>query len=513
MAEGNVRAALPNGELSYVPPSIGVSLSGTWLWLARAAWIALVGLALFLFAAGAPLQFMELTRGTFGIELKKNAAGETVASPMPGLPAEAAGLRAGDVLLTVNGVPVPPQLTVPKLLQLTHDYDEITVDVRSAGTGVHRLVIARASLHLASQSLSPGAYAAYLLVLDGILILGSVAIALLIFVRRSHDGLALLISLELVLLAARVTDEITYVGLFDPKWQWAALLLTYVGVAVLPLAFALFPDGKFVPRWTVWYALFGLLYGVFVITVPSGTTIELTLSSLRLLFDWVFVGVGVVAQIYRYFRHSTLRGKQQTKWVLFGIILAFTTFYGSGLPKLIAPGLVNSVLSSTLYQMVQSPIVVFGLLMVPVTLAVAILRSHLWDIDILIRRTLTYSLVTTFLLLTYFLSVVVLQQIFSALTGGAQNEIVTVLSTLGIAILFVPLRTGIQNAIDKRFNRKKYNAQQVLNEFANMVRDETDLEKLTAGLMEVVNETMQPANMSVWLKKEGRELRGDRRKF
>jgi hypothetical protein len=92
-----------------------------------------------------------------------------------------------------------------------------------------------------------------------------------------------------------------------------------------------------------------------------------------------------------------------------------------------------------------------------------------------------------------------LQQLFASLTGQ-NNEIITVVSTLAIAALFVPLRNWIQNAIDRRFYRKKYDAQQVLQEFGETVRDETDLENLTGRLIEVVSETMQPKSVSVWLK-------------
>jgi hypothetical protein len=151
--------------------------------------------------------------------------------------------------------------------------------------------------------------------------------------------------------------------------------------------------------------------------------------------------------------------------------------------------------------------VVIGALLpltLPIGITVSILRYRLWDIDVIIRRTATYGLVTGALVLIYFGSVVALQRILSGVTGSAQNEIVTVLSTLAIAALFVPLRNRIQNAIDKRFNRNKYDAQQVLSDFAHTMRDETDLEKLTGRLMQVVDETMQPRSISVWLKKEGR---------
>src|SRR5581483_10701884 len=165
-------------------------------------------------------------------------------------------------------------------------------------------------------------------------------------------------------------------------------------------------------------------------------------------------------------------------------------------------------------------------LALPVCLAVAITRYRLFDISVIIRRTVTYALVVALLVLIYFGIVILLQQMFAAVSGeamsrimsgipgvrdiasGQRSEVITVLSTLAIAALFVPLRNRIQDTIDRRFNRKKYDAQKVLNEFATTVRDETDLEKLTGNLMDVVNETMQPESVSVWLR--GMEHEGKR---
>ena len=135
-----------------------------------------------------------------------------------------------------------------------------------------------------------------------------------------------------------------------------------------------------------------------------------------------------------------------------------------------------------------------------VSLGIAVLRYRLFDIDIIIRRTLIYAVLTAMLALVYFGSVVLLQQFFRSLTGASQSEIATIISTLAIAALFNPLRHRVQGAIDLRFYRNKYDAQQVLARFAQAARDEVKLEKLTGELLNVVQDTMQPASVGLWMK-------------
>jgi len=130
----------------------------------------------------------------------------------------------------------------------------------------------------------------------------------------------------------------------------------------------------------------------------------------------------------------------------------------------------------------------------------AILQYHLWDIDILIRRTLIYSILTVTLALLYFGSVVLFQQLMQPFVGQSETPFVTVASTLALAALFTPLRRRVQNAVDRRFYRRKVDTEQVLATFNATLRDEVALDKLTTALLGVMIEMLQPAQVSLWLR-------------
>src|SRR5205085_8117220 len=211
------------------------------------------------------------------------------------------------------------------------------------------------------------------------------------------------------------------------------------------------------------------------------------------------LGSGIASQVYRYRQVSSPAQRQQTKWLVVGLAavilgfvvnIAFLLLAGSQAPG--QPRLVAYMLRVTLANLCM--------LLLPICLAFSILRYRLWDIDLIIRRTLIYAALTAALALTYLASVVLLQSLFGAVSGDRQSPIVTVVSTLAIAALFIPLRRRVQEGIDRLFYRHKYDAAKTMAAFGATLRDETDLARLAEDSLTVVHETMQPAHVSLWLK-------------
>jgi hypothetical protein len=330
-----------------------------------------------------------------------------------------------------------------------------------------------------------------------------VLLACLIFWRKSDDWMALITAFTLVMFGLNfmVEADSAFVHSF-PAWQVPFDIVTSFAGVSFAILFFLFPDGRFVPQWTRWFtiflifaALFDPLFRSLGLTIPS--------SQFSLVFLWLFLAsliVGVCAQIYRYRRVSTPTQRQQTKWVILGFASFFLAIFGWSIFLEIAPLPLGRprVLFNIFFFLVVSPVFVFF----PATMVISMMRYRLWDVDLLIRRTVTYGLVTALLAAVYLGGVILIQTIFRSLTGTS-SQIAIVLSTLAIAALFNPLRTRIQAFIDRRFYRRKYDAQQVLADFAQTARDEVDMEALQTELLRVVQETMEPTNISLWLKNNG----------
>ena len=419
-------------ETAMSPGTKGTRLQGRWLVLARVVWVAIVVFTLSIFLLSLPAYFAQLQTICAGVAC-------------------------------------------------VYAYGQLT-----PGT-------AQALQHL---GLSIGAYAASTLAIAIAPVLVFFGVAGLIFWRRFDDWMALLVSLFLVTFGVNFSAQGLLAASLQTAWNVPLSIVTALGWISFNLLIYLFPDGRFVPRWTRLVAVFAIASNLFLNTFPQAF-FNLPSWVAGVLFTGLAV-TGVVAQIYRYLRISGPVQRQQTKWVVFGIAATGVVIMGRYAPLLFFPALSTS---SSLYFLILVYVSPLGYLLIPLTLGMAILRYRLWDIDILINRTLVYGMLTALLALVYIGLVVALQAFFKAITGQVgTSPLVIVISTLAIAALVQPLRHRLQKIIDRRFYRRKYDATRTLAAFSATLQNEMDLNQLSEHLLVVVKETMQPTFVSLWLR-------------
>ena len=328
------------------------------------------------------------------------------------------------------------------------------------------------------------------------------AVGLVIFWRRSDDWMALFIALVLVLLGTTFSPTSYVLTIVLGPTSLLGILITGVQALAwssIPFFFALFPDGRFVPGWTRWVALAYLAFQM-PLCVPSNWPFSV-LRWPPLLFVCIILGVLlplVFAQLYRYRYVSTSPQRQQTKWIVFGMALGFLVDMANLLPTFVIPSLRQPGPAHVLYS-VFSEATLSLFLFVPLAIGFAVLRYRLWEIDVLINRTLAYAGLTVILTGVYVCLVIGLQALLRGLISQ-DNSVAIVLSTLAIAALFQPVRSRIQRLIDRRFYRRKYDAARTAAAFSATLRQAVDLDQLREQLLAVVQETMQPAQVSLWLR-------------
>jgi hypothetical protein len=357
---------------------------------------------------------------------------------------------------------------------------------------------------LHSSGLSLQFYSLYLTTLSILSVSTFLAIAVIIAWRKSRDWMGLLVSLTLIIIGTVTnTDYQQLAAAYHPIILLPGALIQFL-LNILPLlVLYLFPNGRFVPRWTRWLALLVILFVAGSIFFPTSSLNTQNLpSSLNIVLALGAFGSVIFAQVYRYFRVSTPIERQQTKWVILGIIATICYFLVLNIitlnPATTQARSLGFLLAEVSYFL--------AVIVVPLSIAFSILRYRLWDIDLLINRTLVYGTLTGMLALIYFGCVVLLQHLVNGLTGQVgQSPLIIVASTLAIAALFHPLRRRIQKIIDRRFYRRKYDAARTLADFSATLRNEVDVNQLREHLVEVVQETMQPTHVSLWLRKPDQE--------
>ena len=210
-----------------------------------------------------------------------------------------------------------------------------------------------------------------------------------------------------------------------------------------------------------------------------------------------------VSLVLRY-RRSSGEVRQQIKWIAFVAAFAGLSFLISMVSQLVVVAIRGDNLPQIPWWFeLLSDVTVLGFAGVPVAIGIAVLRYRLYDIDIIINRTVVYGSLTVTLIALYLGGVTATQALSRVITGQHQQpQLAVVVSTLAIAAIFNPLRRRIQAFIDRRFYRRKYDARKTLEAFSAKLRDETDLEALNNDLVRVVRETMQPSQLSLWLRPE-----------
>jgi hypothetical protein len=290
------------------------------------------------------------------------------------------------------------------------------------------------------------------------------------------------------------------------SWVWV------FGLALIVYLDLLFPNGRLPStrwRWFAWFTAIVLLPAAILGALSPGLILSSALinplgveglpnvSRAIEAFMYALIVVGASSMLAR-LRHAGRIERQQIEWFAYatavaisGVILKNTVYPAVGLTWVWWVGLVLTTV---------------GVVSSPVAMGIAIFRYRLYQIDLIINRTLVYGSLTAVLAAVYLGGVVLLQYAFRALSGEG-SQLAVVASTLIIAALFIPLRRRIQSFIDRRFYRRKYDARKTLEAFSAQLRNQTDLEALSDDLVGVVRETMQPAHVSLWLRSDAGQQR------
>jgi hypothetical protein len=311
---------------------------------------------------------------------------------------------------------------------------------------------------------------------------------------------------------ALLTREGSLPGAEIMAWLGMGWIATLSWGLMATFLLLLFPTGKLVsPRWrpVAWLTAIALTLAIVVQAIAPGPMTEETpaitnpigIESAAVIIP-VVENVGMpllmaavlasAASLVVRYRRSRGDERQQLKWFAYSAALLAIS---------ILLGLMSNFMPVLEFGPYGSALQILGVCSIPIAVAIAILRYRLYDIDILINRTLVYGLLTATLVAVYFGGIVLLQRLFVALTGE-KSTLAVVASTLVIAAVFNPLRSRVQAFVDRRFYRRKYDARKTLETFSAKLRQETDLEALNEELVGVVAETLQPAHVGLWLRSD-----------
>jgi signal transduction histidine kinase len=485
--------SLPISTISSGSPK----LRGGLLLLARSLWLILVMIAVGLFLVGIPLRadaLREQYEPKIGALFLPDPSGNLLIFPWLDFPANQAGILDGDVLLAVNGKPIQ------SLPDAQENFTKDLIRIGPAGTPIHLQV--RTGNHtprdytiylggedaiaLARLGLSKDSIANYVIVTELIFALMCLGIAGVIFLRKSDDWLALLASLSFILLLLGGSENTILIYVNRPVWRpvldlWFALMLFD-----LVLFFCLFPDGRFVARWTRIVPVIGL---VWIIAQWLNPLLYPWKTSFQKGFGMVVVwlSIGLLVQFYRYRVHSNAIQRQQTKWVVSGMIASslglLGLVYNTAFPGVKLP----SGMPTVLFDLIGYPVIQLFMLFLPLTIAVAILRYHLWDIDIIINRTLVYGALTISVIGVY----VILVGSLGTTIQARGNLLISILATGLVAVLVQPLRDRLQRGVNRMMYGERDDPVTVLSRLGQRLEGTLAPDAVLPSLVETVAQTLK----------------------
>jgi len=353
---------------------------------------------------------------------------------------------------------------------------------------------------LRELGLSLDFYATYAVVLDVVFAAVYTTVAVVIFWRKTDEQMALLASFALLTFGtANFPDTINALAAEHPSLWWPVALLNFLGAASFGLFLYLFPDGRFVPDWTRWVALAWIAWQLPKYWFPGWASSDLNSwpGWLAVAVWAVALGTVVFAQVYRYQRISNAARRQQIKWVVFGISLAVLTFLGIAValsafaPAPTSPGTLTAILVG--YAFIYA-----GMLLIPLSIGVAILRQHLWDIDLIINRTLVYGALTASVVLAYALVVGGLGELLQ-IRG---NLIVSLLATGLAAVIFQPLRYRLQRGVNHLIYGERDEPYTVLSRLGSRLESTLAPDAVLPVVANTVKEALKLPYVKIQLKRE-----------
>jgi len=338
--------------------------------------------------------------------------------------------------------------------------------------------------------LSLGDYIAFYLAVILISTLLCYAIATILLWRRSDDWMALLVSLMLMSFGPGIISN----GVRFSQWFGPAVaphvsaLFDSINLTILVLVFFLFPDSRFVPRWTRWIMGLQIGFGIFFVFFPRFTS-DLANSIAVVSFLGILFSL-VIAQVYRYRRVSTPAQRQQTKWVVYSLVVSITSVVGLLAIFQPQPGSLLSALD-----------IIANLLLtlIPISFAVAILRYRLWDIDIIINRTLVYGALTACIVGMYILVVGYLGALFRT----SNNLLISLVATGLVAVLFQPLRELLQRAVNRLLYGQRDEPYRVVSRLGQRLEATLLPEAVLPTIVETVAQALKLPYAAITLQQDG----------